>query len=241
MVTRCGIVIDGYGRWELARRQGRETISCLEYDLSEEDALRWLIQLHLPAKGMNAFWRALLAAELEPSLQERARSNQQIGGQRKGASDLTEAQKMDVRSEIATVAHVSTGSLTKAKQVIAYAAPVIQEAAKSGEIRIHRAWQWSRLPPHQQLKKLEEFGSSKGVGLVSRKLIQKHVERMTPTRLIPPTLSDVLKPLTPNRVAVLQAIVVSEIDAPGKIAYFTKDAMKTIRSQENPECNIAGA
>lgn len=230
MITRSGIIIEGYDRWELAQRQGREIIACLEYDLSDEDALRWLIHLHRPSKGMSGFCRSLLGLDLEPSLQEKARLNQIIGGQLKGSSDLTEAQKMDVRSEVATTAHVSTGSLTKAKQVITHAAPVIQEAAKSGEIRVHRAWQWSRLPPFQQLKKLEEFRSSKGVGLVSRKLIQKHVARMAPARLVPPTLNDILKPFAPTHVAVLQTIVVAEIDAPGKIAYFTNDAISAIGS-----------
>lgn len=232
MVTQSGIVIEGYDRWELARRLGRETIACLEYDLSDEDALRWLIHLHCPSKGMNGFCRSLLALDLEPSLQEKSRLNQQVGGQLKGSANLTEAQKMDVRSKIAATAHVSTGSLTKAKQVVTHAAPVIHEAAKSGEIRVHRAWQWSRIPHWQQLKKLEDFRSCKGVGLVSRKLIQKHVERMAPTQLISPTLSDILKPLGPNRSVVLQTILISEINAPGRIAYFTRDAISALRCEE---------
>jgi hypothetical protein len=239
IVTQTGIIIDGYTRCELARRQGRETIACLEYDLSDAEALRWLIQRHSPSKGLNGFSRSLLALDLEPSLQERARANQQIGGQRKGSSDLTEAQKVDVRSEVAAIANVSTGSLTKAKQVVTYADPVIQDAARSGEIRVHRAWQWSRLFHRHQFKKLEEFRSCKGVGLVSRKLIRKHVARMAPTQLIPPTLGDVLKPLIPDRMAALNAIVVSEIDAQGRIAYFTKDAIGVLRSREDPECTTA--
>jgi hypothetical protein len=90
----------------------------------------------------------------------------------------------------------------------------------------------SRLSHPQQLKKLEEFRSCKGVGLMSRKLIGKHVAKMAPAPLIPPTLLDVLKPLIPDRMAVLGAIVVSEIDALGRIAYFTKDAIGALRSRE---------
>src|SRR4051812_15478435 len=73
IVSESGIVIEGYDRWELARRMGRENIACLEYDLSDQDALRWLIHLHCPSKGMNGFCRALLALDLEPSLQEQSR------------------------------------------------------------------------------------------------------------------------------------------------------------------------
>jgi hypothetical protein len=230
IVTQTGIIIDGYARCELARRQGRDKIACLEYDLSDEEALLRLIQSHSPSKGLNGFSRSLLALDLEPSLQEKAHANQQIGGERKGCSDLTEAQKVDVRSKIAAFANVSTGNITKAKQVVTHSHPVIQQVAKSGEISVHRAWQWSRLSHEQQLEKLEEFRSCKGVGLVSRQLIQKHVARMIPTRLVPPTLGDILKPLTPDRMAALDAVVVSEIDAPGRIAYFTKDAIDYLQN-----------
>jgi len=239
MITQKGIVIDGYARWELASQQGRESVLCLEFELGEEESLRWLVLSHRPSPGFNGYCRSLLALDLESSLQEKARSNQRIGGQSKGLSNLTEAQKVDVRSEIADIADVSTGNLTKAKQVVSHADPVIQEAAKSGEISVHRAWQWSRLSHHHQVKKLEEFRSCKGVGLVSRKLIQKHVVTMRPTRLIPPTLGNVLKPLIPGRMTVLDAIVVSEIDAPGRIAYFTKGAIGVLRSREDPECKTA--
>jgi hypothetical protein len=225
LVSRKGIIVDGYARWELARRQGRATILCLEYDWSDEEALRWLVQSHSPSKGFTSFSRCLLALDLEPSFQERARVNQQIGGQGKSSSHLTEAQKLDVRSEIAAVASVSTGSLTKAKRVVVDAHPTIRNAAKSGEIRVHRAYQWSLLSHHHQLKKLEEFRSCKGVGLVSRRLIQKHVARMAPAKLIPPTLGHVLRLLIPDRIGVLDEISVSEIDAPGRIAYFSKDAI----------------
>jgi hypothetical protein len=49
VITQNGIVVDGYARWELARRQGCQTILCLEYDLTDEESLRWLIQSHRPA------------------------------------------------------------------------------------------------------------------------------------------------------------------------------------------------
>src|SRR5450432_4016125 len=141
--TRNGIIVDGYARWELARRQGRQTILCLEYDLTDEEALHWLIQSHRPLRGLNSYSRVLLALDLEPSLQERARANQQAGGQTKGSSNLTEAQRLDVRSEIAAVAGVSTGNVTKAKQLRETAHPRVELAIRTGEISIHKGWQWS--------------------------------------------------------------------------------------------------
>jgi hypothetical protein len=131
VVTRNRTIVDGYARFQLAQRQERETLFCLEYDLTEEEALRWLIQSHRPSWGLNAFSRVLLVLELEPFLQERARANQQIGGQHKGSSNLTEAQKVDSRSELAAAAGVSPGNIRKVKQLIESAHPMIKTGPKS--------------------------------------------------------------------------------------------------------------
>jgi len=236
VITRNGIIIDGYARWELARRQGRQTILCLEHDLTDEEALRWLIQSHRPSRGLNAYSRVLLALDLEPCLQERARANQQAGGQSKYPSHLTEAHRMDVRSKIASIAGVSTGNVTKVKQLRETAHPRVELAVRTGEISIHKGWQWSRLSPQQQSRHLEEHQSRKGTNQTSRRLIQRHVARLSPTQLIPVTLGSLLKPIVPDRSAVLDSIVVTEVDAPGNIAYLTKDALSTLRSIEESTC-----
>jgi hypothetical protein len=150
VITQNRTIINGYARWKLAQQQGRTTLLCIEYDLTEAEALRWLIRSHRPSQGLNAFSRVVLALDLEPSLQERARSNQQAGGQNKGSSYLTEAQRVDVRSEIAAVADVSVGNVTKVKQLAKTGHPDVLQALREGEISIHRAWRWSKEPPANQ-------------------------------------------------------------------------------------------
>lgn len=236
VTTLDGVIIDGYARWELACRQGRQTILCLEYDLTDEEALRWLIQSHRPSRGLNSYSRVLLALDLEPCLRERARANQQDGGQSKTSPHLTEGQRLDVRSEIAFIAGVSTGNVTKAKQLRETAHPRVEQAVRTGEISIHKAWQWSRLSLQQQLRQLEEYHSRKGTNQTSRRLIQKHVTRLSPTQLIPATLGSLLKPIVADRSAALDSIVVTELDAPGSIAYLTKDALSALRSIEESRC-----
>jgi hypothetical protein len=232
VITRNGIVVHGYARWELARRQGRQTILCLEYDLTDEEALRLLIQSHRPSRGLNSYSRVLLALDLEPCFQERARENQQAGGQSKGSSHLTEAHRIDVRSEIASIAGVSTGNVTKAKQLREAAHTRVELKVRTGEISIHKGWQWSRLSSQEQSRHLEEYQSRKGTNQTSRRLIKRHVARLSPTQLVPPSLGDLLKPIVPGRSAALDSIVVTEVDAPGNIAYLTKDALSTLRSME---------
>jgi hypothetical protein len=236
VITRAGILIHGYARWELARRQGRQTILCLEYDLTDDEALRWLIRSHRPFRGLNSYSRVLLALDLEPYLQVRARANQQAGGQSKSSSHLTEASRVDVRSETASIAGVSTGNVTKAKQLREKAHPKVELAVRTGEISIHKGWQWSCLSPHEQLGRLEEYQSRKGTNHTSRSLIKRHVARLSPTQLIPPTLGSLLKHIVSDRSAALDSIVVTEIDAPGNIAYLTKCALSALKSIEEPKC-----
>jgi hypothetical protein len=47
---------------------------------------------------------------------------------------------VDVRSEIATVAGVSLGNVTKVKRVMTSAFTEFQEALRNGEIGVNRAW-----------------------------------------------------------------------------------------------------
>lgn len=82
----------------------------------------------------------MLALDLEPELTEKARANKQIGDQQKGWSNLTKAEHVHVRSEIAKAAGVSAGNVTKVKQLIASCADELKEALSSGEVSIHWAW-----------------------------------------------------------------------------------------------------
>jgi len=232
VVTANGIIVDGYARWQLATRQGRETILCLEYELTDEEALRWLIKTHRPLRGLNSYCRILLALDLAPSLQETARENQRLGGQHKGSSNLTEAQKLDVRAKTASAAGVSSGNITKVEQIARSAPPLIDHSLRSGEITIHKAWQWRRLSPQQQAARLVEYRTQKGTNLTSRRLIQKHAAKLVPSRLIASTLGDLLKDVCPEGAAVLDSITVSEIEAAGNVAYFTKGALAALRSAE---------
>jgi len=116
-ITRDRIIIDGYAHWALAKELKRPILHCIEYDLSETEALEWLLQRHHRSTGLNDYARIMLALDLEPELTGIARANKQIGGQQKGLSNLTKAEQVHVRSEIARAAGVSAGNITKVKQL----------------------------------------------------------------------------------------------------------------------------
>jgi hypothetical protein len=87
-ITRDGLIIDGYARVVRARILGRTTILCIEYDRTEEEALRDLLRRHFGSNRLNAFCRILLAGELEPWFKKKALANQTAGGENKGSSKL---------------------------------------------------------------------------------------------------------------------------------------------------------
>jgi len=140
LITHHRIIIDGYAHWELAKELKRPILQCIEYDLTETEALQWLLHRHRRSAGLNHYSRIMLALDLEPELTEKARANKQIGGQQKGWSNLTKAEQVHVRSEIAKAAGVSAGNVTKVKQLIATCADELKEALSNGEISIHWAW-----------------------------------------------------------------------------------------------------
>jgi ParB-like chromosome segregation protein Spo0J len=70
-ITRDRTIIDGHARWELAKELKRPVLTCLEYDLSETEALEWLLQKHRRSNGLNDYSRIMRALDLEPELADR--------------------------------------------------------------------------------------------------------------------------------------------------------------------------
>jgi hypothetical protein len=183
MITQDRTILDGYARLELARLQGRETLPCIAYELTESEALHWLLQKHRRSNGLNDFSRILLALELEPWFRDKARSNQRAGGRQKGSSKLTEAGRLDVRSKIAAAAGVSVGNVTKVKQLTITAHSDLLQALRSREISIHRAWGWSKMPPERQREELTSYQSQRGVKKTIRLLVSRHRSKSLPAVL----------------------------------------------------------
>ena len=229
VISQDQIVLDGYAQWELARLQGRLTIPCLEYELGEEEALRRLVQSHRRSQGLNDFARILLALDLEPWLQERARSNQRTGGQIKGSSTLAKAPRLDVRSEIAAAAGVSTGNVTKVKQLVQAAHPNILQTLRLGEISIHRAWQWIPLSPAEQRAALQQFHSQRGVRKVIRGLVNRHRQK-EPS--ISADTTDLVRLLRALESETIDSVSVSVVDAPGRTVFLTKDLFHSLGPQK---------
>lgn len=228
-ITRDRTIVDGYARWELARETGRPRLSCIEHELSETDALQWFLHHHAPSRGLNSFTRILLALDLEPSLIEKARSNQQIGGRLKGWSKLPEAERLRVRSSIASAAGVSVGNVTKVKQLLDNCVAEYIEALRSREISIHWAWKQRNAAPEAQLDALAKFRFENGL---LREIRQRASRRRKSETSSSQNASEVLRRLTDLGGKELVAVGVTVLKSPGFGIFITEALARAIGMEQ---------
>jgi hypothetical protein len=236
VVTRDHEIIDGYARWELAKRQNRSIVSCLECDLTKELALKFLIQLHKPSDGLNDFRRIELALDLEPYLRDKALFNQQEGGRNKGLSILTKAQRINVREEIARVARVAPANVDKVKCILANACSPLKESVRSGEVSINLADKWSHEPEANQQDRLRIYRIERGIGRKVGTLVA--MARASVSAAIPDDkvirFSDVLglaqqlALTSPEKTNELGSIEIQLVPGPGHAIYMTREVLRDL-------------
>ena len=224
IVTDRGIILDGYKRWVLAQQQNRDDLTCLEYHLDNPgDILEFLVHVQLNKPALHSpFFRIRLAMHLEPMLHEQARQNQQIGGQGKGSSNLTNP--LDVRSEIAKLAKVATGNVTKAKQVLRRGCCELVDSLGKQEISIHRAYGWSKEPHAKQMELLRKFRILKDINSHINQLLSEHSKN----RASAPASASEFARLLLNNAAISDEVTVEVIKAQGKRLFITNGLMVSL-------------
>ena len=229
VITRDRIVVDGYARWELAKLTGRRLLNCIEHELGLEEALGELIRTHGPSPGLSDFVRIELALDLEPHFQEKALMNQQAGGQGKGLSKLTTAQRINTRREVARVARVSSGNVRKVKSILTHACPSLLQAAREEEVSINLADKWCLESEAQQKEYLRLRRIEQGIKRKARNLVAAHLARVSLStrdrQLI--KVSDLVGLLND---AV--SIEVQVVDAPGKTIFVTKELIHSLTPRQ---------
>lgn len=227
-ITLDWIIIDRYAHWELAKEL-KHTIHCIQYDLTEIEALEWLLQRQRRSTGLNDYSRIMLAWDLEPMLIEKARANRQLGGREKGWSNLTKAEQVHVRSEIAKAAAVSTGNVTKVKQLNQTCVSDIITALYNDEVSIHWAWKLRDEMPEDQLHALGCFRFKKGLLEDVRKLAaRRKIERSAPRK----DVNDLLNRLIQLPDEKLQALRVEIIKGTGPHIFITEELARMIGTEQ---------
>jgi hypothetical protein len=238
LITTNGIILSGFGRWRLAVLEGRKEVQCIEYPIGEDDAIEFILRHCKRRRGWNAFVRIQLALTLEPTFQRGALDHMQAGGRYKGSSKLTESERLDVRSEIAALAGVSVGNVTKVKQIMATACTELRDALRNGEVSIHRAWLWRELSSENQRRALMVYRGEKGVKKTIRRLISNYVPRNPgPAEVL--GLADLTRRLSQLQSPHLSSIAVAAVDVPGKAVFITQDLLQLLPAQEMPILCVA--
>ena len=219
LTTKDGLILDGHERWAVARHQQRRTLACIEYDLTDEAALLFMLDQHRRADRLNAFGRIVMALALEPHWRAQARQRQRQGGTEKLSSTLTKAGAIDVRATLARAAGVGAGNVTKVKQLLDTATPAMRDALRRGEISIHRAWQWRRLEPARQNAQLDQYRHHKDIRHTIGHLLRKHRDEQDNAFTIEQLAARLAGP-TRGGLAHVTLLVV---DLPGPALIATRD------------------
>lgn len=154
LVTTSGVIISGVKEWHTAISEGRQSLHCTEYQLSDDEALGVILTLQQSRGAWNSFTRIRLALQQEPYLQSKAHANQVDGGKNKGLANLPQARQIDVRQEIAYLAGVSARNVSKVKTILQKAHPRLIEACHNGALTIHGGSQLCRYSKSEQYEHL---------------------------------------------------------------------------------------
>jgi hypothetical protein len=55
LITANGTILAGFGRWRLALFEGKRELNCIEYPLSEDESLQFILTYHQSRGGWNDF------------------------------------------------------------------------------------------------------------------------------------------------------------------------------------------
>lgn len=173
-VTQTGLILSGFGRWRFAASRRLKQIECVEYSLTDENALHFMLSLQRRRNAWNPFVRIRLALQLEKTLQQRALTNMQTGGKYKASATLPKAAQIDVREQIAAVAGVGSRNVSKVKEILEVAHPRIKDELLNGSISINRAHLLCRLPLRAQLEALTEEYCTRAASEVEEGLFPRY-------------------------------------------------------------------
>ena len=224
-ITADGTILDGQARWQVACQRKDSSLPCLVYDLTNEDALQLLVQRHRSVQGLNAYGRIVLALELEPHFRDQKAGRVDA---RLPPSMLTKGSHVDVRADIARVAGVSTGNVTKVKQILHSGIREVRECLLRGEVSIHRAWQWRTQSARAQRDALWMHLHRGGIKRTAKRLVEAHVTAHPPDPL-PSAPDTVLRSLATRNAATL---TVGVLDAPGHAVLVTRELYEALQQAD---------
>lgn len=140
-------IVDGHNRFEICQRHGIP-FDTIERDFdTREDVIVWMIRNQLARRNVEKFVRAELVLRMTTvidAIKAKAKANQTAVLKQGDSSPVLpnlakREDAVNTRAELAKLADVSNGTLSKVQTVIAQAPEEVKAKARAGEISIHRA------------------------------------------------------------------------------------------------------
>ena len=235
VVTQDRLIIDGYARWELAKKRGMVTILCLVYQRTEDEALRDFLWRHRRFDGLNDFTRIELSRDLKLFSAEKARLHQQAGGQRKGSAKLEASERVDSRKERARILVVSEGNVSKVDRTLDHACSSTKQAARDKEISIHKAEKWSLQTEARQIENLKALRIEQGIRKKARNLVARlavHPDGSVLTTVHLQRLLQRVSTMPPEQLKAFGPVVFGCLHVPGKRIYVTDQLIQAFKPQQ---------
>lgn len=179
LITTNGTILAGIGLWRSAIFNGTHKLNCIEYPLTDDEALQFIVTHHQSRRGWNAFVRICLALKLKRYFQARAVENMRAGGRHKGSANLPEAQHIEVREEIAETANVCARYVSYVSRILESSHPRMIGALQEGTVSINWALQFCGLPKTEQLEQIIRYTEERATNKVIRRSIPRPKEEKT--------------------------------------------------------------
>ena len=133
LVTWNGTIVDGHNRYKICQENG---ISFKKEDKKfsdREDVIEWIIRNQFGRRNLSPTQRSELALRLKPVIQKRAKENLKTSLGGANPRPLTKLSKaVNTRKELADIAGVSQGTLSKVENILKKGNPEQIERARKG-------------------------------------------------------------------------------------------------------------
>lgn len=140
IVTKDYVIIDGHNRYAIAKKHNLSIPIKVMNFANRNDTELWIIKNQFSRRNLSKYERGILALKLKPIIAAKAKENQVLGAEitNTGLSKLTEA--IDTRSEIAKIAGLSSGTITKIETISNEANEEIIQQILNGKLSINKAY-----------------------------------------------------------------------------------------------------
>jgi hypothetical protein len=171
LITNTGVILAGFGSWRFEVLKGSRQIDCVEYLLDEHESLQFIVAHHHTRQFFNAFVRISLALTLKDYFHKKALENMSSGGKLKGLAKLPNAERLDVRKELADIAGVGPRNVANVVTIWETAHPRLIEALIAGDLTINGAMQFCKWPMSEQVEQFTQHCEDRETDKVIRRAV----------------------------------------------------------------------